>query len=111
MYRNYDGQGGSYGDIWVHSASADQGKLAIYGAQRTSDGALTLIVINKTKEDLRSGLSLSGFDPGGSAQVYRYGEESPRAIVQQPDQTVGAGGFNSTYPAYSITLIVVPEAR
>ena len=111
MYRNYDGQGGSYGDIWVHSASADQGKLAIYGAQRTSDGALTLMVINKTKEDLRSGLSLSGFDPGGSAQVYRYGEASPRAIVQQPDQTVGAGGFNSTYPAYSITLIVVPEAR
>ena len=74
MYRNYDGQGSSYGDTWVHSASADQGKLAIYGAQRTSDGALTLMVINKTKEDLRSELSLSGFDSGGSAQVYRYGE-------------------------------------
>jgi hypothetical protein len=77
MYLNYDGQGGSYGDIWVRSASADQGKLAIYGAQRTSDGSLTLMVINKTKEDLRSELSLSGFDPGGSAQVYRYGEANP----------------------------------
>ena len=63
------------------------------------------MVINKTKEDLRSELSLSGFDPGGSAQVYRYGEADPRAIVRQPDQTVG---FNA---AYSITLIVVPEGR
>ncbi len=46
-----------------------------------------------------------------SAQAYRYGVANPQAIVRQTDQTVGAGGFNATYPAYSITLIVVPEGR
>ncbi len=69
------------------------------------------MVINKTNEDLRSELSLSGFDPGRSAQVYRYGEANLRAIVRQPDQTVGADGFNAAYPAYPITLFVVPEGR
>ena len=42
---------------------------------------------------------------------HRYGEANPRTIVRQPDQTVGADGFNAAYPAYSITLFVVPEGR
>jgi hypothetical protein len=109
MYRNYDGQGGAYGDSWVRSTSTDQGKLAIYGAQRNSDGALTLMVINKTKENLSSSLNLSGFSPGASAQVYRYSGASLAAIARQADQKVSASGFTATYPANSITLIVIPK--
>ena len=109
MYRNYDGQGGAYGDVWVRSTSADQGKLAIYGAQRTSDGSLTLMVINKTNGNLTSSLNLSGFSPGASAQVYRYSAANLGAITRQADQKVGASGFTATYPANSITLIVIPE--
>src|SRR5205823_10073844 len=35
IYRNYDGKGGSYGDTWVRSSSADQSRLSVYGAQRS----------------------------------------------------------------------------
>ena len=52
IYRNYDGKGSAYGDTWVRSASTDQGQLAIYGAQRRSDSVLTLVVINKTANNL-----------------------------------------------------------
>jgi hypothetical protein len=47
IYRNYDGAGGRFGDVSVHATSSDQGQLAIYAAQRSSDGAVTLVVINK----------------------------------------------------------------
>ena len=52
FYLNYDGKGSHYGDIWVKSLSDDQSQLAIYGSQRLRDGALTLVVINKTNTDL-----------------------------------------------------------
>jgi hypothetical protein len=110
IYRNYDGHGGTYGDTWVRSTSADQGQLAIYGAQRGSDGALTLVVINKTGASLQSPLSLAGFTPAAAAQVYRYSGADLSAIVRQPDMPVAASGFTATYPANSITLVVVPTA-
>ena len=110
MYRNYDGHGSSYGDTWVQSASADQGQLAIYGATRSSDGALTLMVINKTGNDLTSNLALSGFAPGSNAQVYTYSSANLNAIVQQPNLNVSANGFSTTYAANSISLVVLPKS-
>lgn len=108
MYRNYDGVGSTFGDTWFQSSSTDQGKLAIYGAQRTSDKALTLMIINKTPDDLTSQVSLSGATFGSAAKVYRYSATNLNAIVAQPDQSVTASGFSATYPANSITLVVIP---
>ncbi len=109
MYRNYDGQGGSYGDTWVQSSSADQDQLAVYGAQRSSDGALTLMVINKTGNDVASNLSLADFTPAATAQVYTYSGANASAIVRGADLPVSASGFTATYPANSITLLVIPQ--
>ncbi len=107
MFRNYDGQGGKFGEISVQAASADQGKLAVYAAQR-SDQAVTILVINKTGGGLTSTLNLSGFTPLKSAQVYRYSGDNLGAIVRAPGQAVSSTGFSATYPANSITLFVIP---
>jgi hypothetical protein len=110
IYRNYDGAGSRFGETSVQASSSDQGKLAIYAAQRGSDGALTLVVINKTKAELSSALALSGFTPGPSAAVYRYSAANLGAIVRQADQALGAGGLSAAFPAESITLLVIPAA-
>ena len=109
MYMNYDGKGGKYGDTWVRSHSTDQGLLAIYGADRTNDGTLTLMIINKTNKNLTSNLSLKGFQAAGKAQVYTYSEANLRAIVRQDDLGVSTAGFGATYPANSITLVAIPK--
>jgi len=111
MYRNYDGKGSAYGDTWVHSTSTDQGRLAIYGAQRRSDGAITLMMINKTGNDLTSNLTLKGYRPAARAQVYTYSKANLNTIIRQPDRAVTATGLSTTYPANSITLIVIPKGR
>lgn len=109
LYRNYDGKGSKYGSVWVRSQSADQGHLAVYGAQRQSDGALTLVVINKTGGDLTSRLALSHFRPAAQAQVFRYSAADLKAIQPQPAQTLSTTGFTATYPASSVTLVVIPR--
>jgi hypothetical protein len=110
MYRNYDGQGSAFGETSLQATSADQGKLAIYAAQRTSDGALTLMVINKTAQALTSSLSLAHFSPGANARVYRYSSASLTAIVHAANQPLAATGFKASFPANSITLFVIPKS-
>ena len=109
LYRNYDGAGKGFGETYVQSASASDAQLSVYAAQRTGDGSLTIVVINKSGSDLTSNLSLSGFTPAAAAQVYRYSGSNTSAIVRQGDQSLSATGFNATYPANSMTMIVIPK--
>jgi hypothetical protein len=103
IFRDYDGAGGRFGSTWVRSASGDQSRLAVYGAQRT-DGALTVLVINKTADDLQSRLSLSGIIPAGTARAYRW---TGSGIQAAGDRAVTDGAIEETYPARSLTLFVV----
>jgi len=107
IYRNYDGAGGRYGDTWVRATSSDQGQLSVYAALRSSDGALTVVVINKTTGDLASTLTLANFSAGSAAKRYQYSGSNLSGIDALADVPVGGGSISATYPASSITLWVV----
>jgi hypothetical protein len=117
IFRNYDGAGGSFGDEAITSTSADQGKLSVYGALRSKDKMLTLVVINKTYGDFTTTLALDNFAASGPAQAFLYSNANLKAIVAQPNVAVTApsgGGtassLSTTFPAQSITLLVIPKA-
>ncbi len=105
LFRNYDGKGSAFGENWVRSESAAQGAVAIYGAERKADGALTLVVVNKSKEPQSCRLALANFSPAPKAAVFRY--DGGTGISALPDQTVTASGFFATYPPRSATMIVL----
>lgn len=116
IYRNYDGAGAQFGDLSLTSSSVDQTRLAIYGALRSSDGMVTVVVINKTYGDETATLSLTGLTPNGTAKVFLYSNANLTAIVPQADATVvapatgsTASTISATYPAQSITLLVIPK--
>ena len=108
MYRNVDGAGSGFGETSVHAASSDQGRLSAYAARRAGDGALTVVVINKTGGGLTSTVSLAGFAPAGSVQVRRYSAADLGAIVRAADLPQPNGSLVTTFPAGSITLLVIP---
>ena len=108
MYRNYDGQGSTFGDTSLQATSTDPDQLAIYAARRSQDGALTLMVINKTNQGLSSAVSLAGFSPTGAVQVYRYSDANLAAIVHEADLVATESGLAAEFPANSITLLVIP---
>jgi uncharacterized protein (TIGR03382 family) len=107
MYLNYDGSRSGFGDTSVSASSADQSQLAVYAAQRTLDGALTVMVINKSGSNLTSALALSGFAPNADAEVFQYSGANLNAIARAADQQVTSSGFTYTYPASSLTLLVL----
>jgi hypothetical protein len=116
IYRNYDGNNSTFGDEALASTSADQSRLSVYGGLRSTDQAVTVLVINKTYGDLTATLTLDNLTPNGSAQVFLYSNANLGAIVPQsplPVTPPSGGGTTSTisatFPAQSITLLVVPQ--
>ena len=117
IYRNYDGANSMFGDTALSSTSVNQGQLSVYGAVRSSDGALTIVVINKMYGPLTATLSLENFtSKSGTAQAFLYNNANINAIVAQPAVTVtppsGSGTTSTisyTFPTQSITLFVIPN--
>src|SRR6202167_3666193 len=110
LYRNYDGAGGEFGDTSVNSTSTDQGQLSVYGALRSSDGALTVIEINKTTSAIQTGLTLANFTSNATATVYTYSNANLALIVAGTPLAVVSNSLNYNFPAYSATVFVfTPE--
>ncbi len=108
IYRNYDGAGGAFGETSLQAVSMDQDRLSVYAARRAADGALTVVIINKTANPQNGALSLANFLPSSSAQVYRYSAADLNHIQRLPPQPVSAGAVTALYPANSITLLIIP---
>lgn len=107
MYRNYDGAGSTFGDMSVHATSTDQDRLAIYAAQRSSDQAVTILVINKSNETLVSTVAIDGLQSISAALVFRYSAADLQAIQTLPAQVTTNSGFQTTFPGQSITLFIL----
>jgi hypothetical protein len=109
LYRNYDGNRSTFGDMSVAASAPNPDEVAIFAAERTTDGALTLMLVNKTVDGHAVTLSLTNFVAGAAAQVWRL--DSANAIQRQPDIAFTGGSYTGTFPAQSMTLIVLPPAK
>jgi hypothetical protein len=120
LYRNYDHAGGQFGDEWIRSTStlsggsalSGQGSLAIYAARRSSDGAITIVVINKTASGLTAPLTLSGFTAPTTAQTWRWtggacSTASQARICSLATTAIRGNKITYSYPARSVTLFVI----
>jgi len=111
IFLNYDGNGNQFGSSGVSATSSDPDTLSIFAAERV-DSALTVLVLNKTAVDISGSISLANFKPAGTAQVWQYGQANLAAIVRQTsDINVGGNSLAATFPAYSMTLLVIPQAQ
>jgi hypothetical protein len=108
MYRNYDGDGSAFGDTSVAATSADTTRLTIYGAQRTADSALTILVVNSASTTQTSTLTLSGITVQQPVLVYQYTSANASKIVQL-SPLAPAAALTVAFPAQSLTLLVVPS--
>src|ERR1700677_3408722 len=110
LYRNYDGAGGQFGDTAVNSTSTDQGQLSVYGALRSSDGALTVVAINKTTGAIQTTLTLPNFSANSSAAVFTYSNANLTQIVAGTPVHVASNTVSYNFPAYSATVFVFTPA-
>jgi hypothetical protein len=109
MYRNYDGQKSTFGDASVTASVPNPDALSAFAARRSSDGALTVMVINKALSGATSAaINIANFQAAGSAKVWQL--TSANVISRLPDAAVGGGTVSATLPAQSVSLFVFAAA-
>ena len=108
IYRNYDGSHSHFGDLSVSAIAPDPDTLSTFAALRSSDGALTVMVINKVAGNTPVTLNLANFTPSGSAQRWQIDSTASGAVLGQPAVTLAGSSLTIIAPAQSITLLVIP---
>jgi hypothetical protein len=107
IYRNYDGQKSTFGQTAVRATAPNADNVAIFAAERT-DGALTIVAINKQlTTDAPALIALSNFT---ATAAQRWQLTSANTITRLADQTPTQNVLSNTLPAQSITLFVLPKA-
>jgi hypothetical protein len=64
-------------------------------------------VVNKSAIAQSAHVALSHFIPAGKASVYTFSGANAAAVVHGADVWMRPGGITASFPASSITLIVV----
>jgi hypothetical protein len=109
MYRNYDGHQSTFGDTSVLTTVPNPDDLSAFGAVRTSDGAMTLMVINKDILNANPiSVNITGFNAAGNAQHWQL--TSANVITPLADIALTNGVLHDLVPSQSITLYVLPAA-
>jgi hypothetical protein len=107
MYRNYDGNKATFGDTSVAATAPNPDEVATFAALRSTDGALTIVAINKMlTSNAPVSLTLTNFLPAGTAQVWQL--TSANTITRLSDLALPGNVLSNTLPAQSITLFVIP---
>jgi hypothetical protein len=108
MYRNYDGQKSTFGDVSVSASTAtNPDKLSAYAAERTADGALTVMVISKyLSGTTTTTINLASFAGSGAVQWWRL--DSSNAIQRvSPDPVLSGSSLTVTVGPQSVNLFVL----
>jgi len=110
IYRNYDGDKSTFGDMSILTVVPNPDVLSAFGAVRTSDGAMTLMAINK---DLNNATpitaNITNFNAIGTVQ--RWQLTSANTINHLANIALTNGVLSEMLPAQSITLFVLPATN
>jgi hypothetical protein len=104
VFRDYDGRGGMFGETGVQAVSSDVSRMAVYAAERGSDGAVTIVVLNKTPSVILAKVGLRHLKASGTVRVFEYGVGDMKRIV---DRGVVTAGAEYEFPGMSATVMVV----
>ena len=122
LWRNYDGQDSGFGDTSVSASVANPDQTDAFAAVRSSDGALTVAVINKNLYDSNDPsattsvtINLSGFSGNGVAQEWQLAAVNPSdqtiaAITHLSDVTFSGNSFTLNVPMESVTMFTIEPA-
>ena len=108
MYRNYDGNKSTFGNISVSATAPDPDELSIFAAIRTNDSALTIMTINKTFS-AKTNVTLQFTNALLTSTGTVWQLNASNAIARLPDITNVSSQFTYSFPAQSITLFVIPH--
>jgi len=107
IYRNYDGNQSTFGDTSIQTIVPNPDNLSAFSAVRSSDGALTLMIINKDILNASPiNASITNFNATGTAQ--RWQLTASNVTTQLTNISFTNSVLKDTVPSQSVTLYILP---
>ena len=108
IYRNYDGKRATFGDTSIRTSAPNPDTVSAFGALRSTDGAMTVMVINKQSgTGVNLTLNIANFQGAGTAQAWLL--NSSNSITRLADVPRTGTTLTTTLAPQSIALFVVPS--
>ncbi|HUS16770.1 MAG TPA: glycoside hydrolase family 44 protein [Chloroflexia bacterium] len=110
LYRNFDGHGGTFGDVAIGAQSSDQEKLGVYASEDTQTQQIKIMVLNKTpREQIAAQITVRGGRVGARVNVFQLSAATQSTIQALPDAPINGLRLSYLFPPSSITLLVLDE--
>jgi mannan endo-1,4-beta-mannosidase len=109
IFRNYDGNNGTYGDTKVKADTNNVTDSSIYAAKKSGDNTkLHIIVINKNwDQSLAASFAISGSVAYTSGQVWAFDSTSASITRRTAISNISGNSFSYTLPRLSVVHIVL----
>ncbi len=115
LYRNYDGNGGSFGDTLVYCETDDVELSTAYAAVNSgSDEVLTIVVTNKSfDEKTTASINIENGSDYKYARIYGIKEGTPAVqnITESSNFEISEGSISYEMEPKSVSLIVVSKNK
>ncbi len=110
MYRNYDGNKSGFGDTSVSASGPNPDNVVAFAAERTNDGALTIMVVSKYLTGVTPiALAVTNFIGAGPVQMWQL--NGSNVIARFSDVPYSGGQLTTVVPGQSVTLLTLPAAK
>jgi hypothetical protein len=107
MYRNYDGQGATFGDTSISAVPSDPVKSSVYASVSSQNGTnIVIVAINKDSSAKKAGITLKHNATLSGADVYVLTSASATPKPGTALTSVAINAFNYTMPPMSVSTLV-----
>ncbi len=111
MYRNFDGQGASFGDLSVSAVSPDAEKASVYASlDSTNPNRMVIVAINKTATPLQVSIRITQHRRMASARMFRLAGTSPLPAELPPLQVAPDNTLACSLQAMSVSTLELSAA-
>lgn len=108
MYRNYDGQGGKFGDVSVAAQTSDVEHSSIYASEDEQGPArMVVVAINKSDRPLPAKLSVLSRSAFHRMDIYQLTAASSTPHAADHRQIAPQGSVRYTLPPMSVSTLVL----
>ncbi|MFW5996236.1 MAG: glycoside hydrolase family 44 protein, partial [Halanaerobiaceae bacterium] len=109
LYRNYDGNGGKFGNTHVYSSTQDKVNSSIYtSTENEDDDTLHMMVINKNSEESIDGnFEIDSNTDYNTGEVYGFDSSSPDIEKMESIETINSNNFEYEIPPYTVSHIIL----
>jgi hypothetical protein len=107
MYRNYDGQGATFGDTSVHADTSAVDKSSVYASVFSgSGGNVVVVAVNKQTSAETAGIAITHTGTLTTADVYTLSAGKAAPVKGTALRSVATNAFSFTMPAESVSTLV-----